>query len=155
MSSADPQVSGPTLWAAALVTRDDDLLMVRLGHGPAGGVWDVPRVPVRVGRTLAEAVVEALEEHAGMPDSLCGPFEGWQEIIGPPEGPHEVVMYFRAVVIADETDDTRARTPARTVGNGGTPAEVSWISVYQVPELATRDGLVEFLSDQSIIDTVV
>ncbi len=143
-SAATP---GPSLWAAVLITSDDTLLLTREGPGRAGGVWDVPRVRVGAGDTLAESVVRAIEEMVDRQDGICGPFTGWQELIDDSTGSHELIMYFQAVLLDDE--------PVKEVPHSKDVAEVRWVSVYEIPELRTRDGLAEFLSDQSIIDTVV
>lgn len=137
----------PSLWAAVLIARDDNLLLTRQGPGPADGVWDVPRVRVRAGDTLAESVVRAIEELVSRQDGICGPFTGWQELIDDSTGSHDLIMYFQAVLLDDD--------PLEVFPHSTDVAEVRWVSVYEVPELRTRDGLAEFLSDQSIIDTVV
>lgn len=139
----------PTVRVGALVIRGEDLLMTRTGRGPAGGVWDVPGVEVDGGEMLAEAVVRSIEECCGYSDALCGPFAGWQEDLdadGADQESHRITMFFHAVLLEGMEPD-----PDRTI----TVDEVRWVSTYQVPDLRTRDGLAEFLSDQSIIDTVV
>lgn len=50
---------------------------------------------------------------------------------------------------------TARPTTAGERGATNSVVEVRWVSIYQVPEMRTRDGLAEFLSDQSIIDTVI
>lgn len=147
----------PAVRVAALVVRGEELLMTRTGHGPAGGTWDVPRVTVDAGEMLAEAVVRSIEECCGYPDALCGPFAGWQEDLHADAGPvdpgghaplhgHHVTMFFHAVLLDGMEPDPQLVT---------TTDEVRWVSTYQVPDLRTRDGLAEFLSDQSMIDTVL
>lgn len=140
---------GPTVHVGALVARGEDLLMTRTGRGPAGGVWDVPGVSVMGGEMLAEAIVRSVDECCGYSDALCGPFVGWQESIdgsGDSEASHRLTMFFHAVLLDGSEQD-----PDRIVAVD----EVRWVSTYQIPDMRTRDGLAEFLSDQSIIDTVL
>lgn len=131
---------------AALVTRDEELLMTRSGHGPAGGVWDVPRSAVLAGETLAEAVVRTMLQCTGYGAALCGPFAGWQEDLEFIDTDHVLTMFFHVVLLEGSESDPGSITGV---------VEAAWISTYRVTDLATRDGLVEFLSDQSIIDRVL
>lgn len=138
--------TAPVVRVAALVPRDEELLMTRHGPGPAGGFWDVPRVDVRGGETLAEAAVRSVAECCGYTDALCGPFVGWQEDVDRSGDVHGLTMFFEVVLLGDATPDPEGTATA---------TEVRWISTYQIPEMRTCDGLAEFLSDQSIIDTVI
>lgn len=152
MSRRQGDLEDPKVSVAALVTRGEELLMVRHGHGPAGGFWDVPLSRARHGETLAESVLRTLDQMCGLTSGLCGPFEGWEERIDLDAGVHELIMYFRAVLLDDDVEPTPDRS---TAGAGSDDvAEVAWVSTFQVVDLRTRDGLAEFLSDQSIIDTV-
>ena len=134
----------PVICVAGVVLRGDELLMVRLGRPPAAGEWSLPGGELDAGETMAEAVVRLLSDQTGHQDVLCGPSLSWSELIDDDSvRPHRVVMYFTAVVM-----DAEPPTP-------GSAAETTWTPTWRVPELPLTDGLVEFLADQDIIDTVV
>lgn len=133
----------PQVRVGAVCVRGDELLLVRSGHGPAAGTWDVPGDAVRAGELLAEAVVRVVGDQAGL-EGLCGPFIGWAETLD--EQVHAVTMYFDAIVLG-ERDGTPDATP--------TVAERRSVPTWDVCELRLVDGLAEFLADQGIIETVV
>ena len=136
--------AAPRVRVGAVCLRGDELLLVRSGHGPAAGNWDVPGGPVERGETLAESVFRTFAFETGHDDVLCGPFFGWAEVLDDDApGDHEIVMYFTAVLIDDDPPGS------------GSATESAWVPVWTVPELRLRDGLAEFLADQEIIDTVV
>ena len=68
---------------------------------------------------------------------------GWTELIDDAAETHQVVMFFKGVILDDEPGAT------------GTALEVGWIPVWKVPELRLVNGLAEFLADQGLIDTVI
>ena len=138
--------AAPRVRVGAVCLRGDELLLVRSGHGPAAGTWDVPSDDVRPGELLAEAVVRVVGEQCAL-DGLCGPFIGWAESLD--EGTHDLVMYFDAIVLGERA------------GVGGSPdaeptvAEQRSVPTWDVCELRLIDGLAEFLADHGIVDTVV
>lgn len=133
----------PRVSVATIVERRDELLLVRRGSGASAGEWSVPAVTVTPLETMAEAAVRALGEQTGFEDGLCGPFMGWTELIDDGLGTHQVVMFFRGVILDEEPGAT------------GTAVEIRWIPSWEVPELRLVDGLAEFLADQGMIDTVI
>ncbi|HTN99358.1 MAG TPA: NUDIX domain-containing protein [Microthrixaceae bacterium] len=144
--SGDPwagsAVPKPRLSVAAIVERRDEILLVRRSGGPAGE-WSLPAALLDPMETMAEAAVRALAEQAGFDAGLCGPFMGWTELIEDAANTHQVVMFFKAVILDDQP------------GASGTAIEIGWIPVWKVPELRLVDGLAEFLADQGLIDTVI
>ena len=132
-------MSHPSLRVAALVPRGDDYLMLRTGTH-----WQLPAASVRIGETLAEAVVRALADQVGLVEAICGPFIGWAEAVeAVAPDTHSVTMYFRAVTLESETEPS---SPS---------AEVRWIPSWDAAELGLADGLAEFLSDHGYIETLV
>ncbi len=140
VTSPDGSAPGPRLAVGAVVVADEELLMVRRGHGPGAGTWSIPGGHVEVGETLAEAVVRELAEETGL-DGLCGPFLGWAELIG--DHGHVVVMDFEVVVVAGGEPTA-----------GGDAAEAAWVPLWQVSELRLVDGLAEFLAEHGVIETL-
>lgn len=140
MTDAPRPEGMPQVCVGAVATRTNELLMVRRATDPGRGRWSVPGGRVEPGETLAEAVVRELEEETGLP-GVCGPLIGWTEIID--DDHHYVVLDFDVTVL-----DNAAPTA------GGDVSEASWVPVWTVPELPLVDGLAEFLSEHSIIETV-
>lgn len=145
----------PQVRVGAVCVRGDELLLVRSGHGPAAGTWDVPGDAVRAGELLAEAVVRVVGDQAGL-EGLCGPFIGWAETLD--EQVHAVTMYFDAIVLGERDDPADADAPDPSEhGPDATPtaAERRSVPTWDVCELRLVHGLAEFLADQGIIETVV
>jgi len=131
----------PVAAVGAVVVRDADLLMIRRGPGPAGGMWSIPGGKIEPGETAAEAVVRELFEETGLA-GLCGELVGWAELID--EHDHFLVLDF-AVIVLDDTPPVAASDAA----------EVRWVPVSEVAELTLAPGLAEFLADHEIIPTIV
>jgi ADP-ribose pyrophosphatase YjhB (NUDIX family) len=124
----------------AVVVRDGALLMVRRGHGPAGGTWSLPGGRIEHGETAAEALVREIGEETGL-TVVCGPFVGWAELIEPDA--HVVVLDFEATVLGD--DRPHAADDA---------AEAEWVPLDRVVDRRLSPGLVEFLADHQVIDLI-
>ena len=130
----------PEVCVGAVAVRDDRLLMIRRGHGPAGGRWSIPGGRIESGETAAEAVVREVSEETGL-TVVCGPFIGWAELISD-EG-HFVVLDFEVTPL-----DVADPEP------GDDAAEAAWIDLHEVVELRLADGLAEFLADHDIIEVL-
>ncbi len=124
----------------------DALVLVRRGHGVAGGSWALPGDVVREGETLAETVVRSVAEQTGA-DALCGPFVGWGEVVD--DGPHVLTMYFEVVVLDVPTHDRASGEIA------GAPGDARVTPVWEVTEVPLVPGLAEFLADQELIELVI
>jgi 8-oxo-dGTP diphosphatase len=128
----------PEVCVGGIAVNDGCLLMIRRGHGPAGGRWSVPGGRIEAGETAAEAVVREVGEETGLA-VVCGPFVGWAEIISD-EG-HFVVLDFEVTPL-----DLADPEP------GDDAAEAAWIELHEVSELRLVDGLAEFLADHDVIE---
>ena len=124
----------------AIARQDDELLLIRRGHGPAAGEWSLPGGRVEHGEPLAAAVLRELAEETGL-EAICGPLVGWVERISADY--HYVILDFE-VTIMDR------REPVA----GDDAAEARWVPVSDVAELNLVDGLAEFLHDHGIIPTI-
>lgn len=135
-----PSTYAPQVCVGAIVTRTNELLLVRRNTEPGRGRWSVPGGRVEPGETLAEAVLRELEEETSIV-GVCGPMIGWTEIIDAHH--HYVILDFEVTAL-----------------NGGQPVagsdaqEAAWVPVWTVPELDLVDGLAEFLADHGIIETI-
>ena len=123
----------------AVALRDNELLLVRRGRGPAAGEWSVPGGRVQVGEELHEAVVREVAEETGI-EVVVERFLGWVERIG--DTHHFVILDF-AVSVLD---------PAQTPVAGDDAAEVAWVSLAELDGMHLVDGLLEFLVDHDILE---
>lgn len=117
-----------------------ELLLVRRGHGPAGGRWSLPGGRIEGGETAAEAVVREIAEETGL-DAVCGPLFGWFEVID--DSYHYVILDFEVTVLGGE------------IACGGDAAEAAWVPIEAVCELPLTDGLAEFLAEAGVLDLIV
>jgi mutator protein MutT len=131
----------PEVGVGAIAVAGDQILMIRRGRGPAGGLWSIPGGRVELGETTAEAIVREMAEETGL-EVMCDEFVGWVERIG--EGYHHVILDFRVTVIS--LDPPFA---------GDDAAEVAWVPLDDVASMTLVDGLAEFLHEQGILPTIV
>lgn len=122
--------------------RDDELLLVRRGHGPATGRWSVPGGRVEFGEDLREALVRELLEETGL-DVVAEEFLGWVERIGDDtvDPYHFVILDFRVHVFDPDAEPVA----------GDDAAEVRWVPIAELAELPLTDGLLDFLVDVEVI----
>ncbi|HKY15769.1 MAG TPA: NUDIX domain-containing protein [Microthrixaceae bacterium] len=128
----------PEIAVGAIAVRDGCLLMVRRGHGPAGGRWSLPGGRIEWGELAAEALVREVAEETAL-TVVCGPLVGWTEILE--DDHHFVVLDFEAIVM--EGDEPVA---------GDDAAEAAWIPLPEVTELRLTDGLADILADHDVIE---
>lgn len=131
----------PEPCVGAVVIDGDRILMVRRGHGPAGGRWSVPSGRIEWGETAAEAVVREVREETGL-EVLCDSFLGWAELIS--DEAHFVVLDFRATAVGS-LEPTAASDAA----------EVAWVPLDQLTDLRLVPGLAEFLAEHGILRLII
>ena len=130
----------PEVCVAAIAVRDDELLLVRRGHGPAAGTWSVPGGRVEPGETVVEAVLRELREETGL-EAVCEELVGVAEVID--DDHHAVIL------------DHRVQVLGGTLAAGSDAAEVAWVPRHEVAERRLAPGLAEFLHDHGYLDTIV
>lgn len=130
----------PEVCVGAIAVADDQILLIRRGHGPGSGRWSLPGGRVECGETLAEAVVRELAEETGL-EALCDQFVGWVERIG--DGYHFLILDFAVTVLS--TDPPRA---------GDDAAEAAWVPMDDLAGIPLVDGLAEFLHEQGILPAI-
>lgn len=131
----------PQVTVGLVTRRADELLMVRRGHGAAGGTWGLPGGVLQGGETLAEAVVRHADAQAGV-EALCGPFMGWTEDVE--SSPPKLWMCFEAVTLDEHSTPSDPEV-----------AEHEWVHLEVVAERRLDEGLADFLAEHDVIDTVV
>lgn len=130
----------PEVCVGAIAVADDQILLIRRGHGPGRGRWSLPGGRVEWGETLAEAVVRELAEETGL-EALCDQFVGWVERIG--DGYHYLILDFAVTVLS--ADPPRA---------GDDAAEAAWVGLDDVTGIPLVDGLAELLHEQGILPAI-
>ena len=130
----------PVVAVGAIVIDNDELLLVRRGHGPAAGEWSIPGGHVETGELLEEAVVREVREETGL-EVVSSGFVDWVELID--EEIHFVILDFRCDLLGP-----------RDLTAGDDAAEARWISVHDVGEMALVEGMAEFLHENGIIPTI-
>lgn len=135
-------LTGPVVAVGAVARRDDEILLVRRGRGPAQGRWSLPGGRVELGEDLWEAVVREVAEETGL-EVVVERFLGWVERIdlGAEEPYHFVILDF----LVDVYD------PAVEPVAGDDAAEVDWVPLEDVAELPLAEGVLEFLVDVEIL----
>jgi 8-oxo-dGTP diphosphatase len=131
-------VNGPELAVGAVAVSDDQLLLVRRGHGPAAGEWSVPGGHVAVGEPVEAAVVREVAEETGL-DVVVDELLGWVERFD--EGQHFVILDFRVTVL----------DPDAAVHPGDDAAEAAWVPIPNLGDYHLVDGLVDFLEDVGVL----
>ena len=126
----------------AITLRDDELLLVRRGHGPAAGEWSVPGGRVVFGEEIHEAVVREVREETGI-DVVVERFLGWVERIERGSEPHHFVILDFQVAPLDEVQEPQA---------GDDAAEARWVPLHELDGLQLVEGLLDFLFDHDILD---
>jgi ADP-ribose pyrophosphatase YjhB (NUDIX family) len=121
----------------AVAVRDNALLLVRRGRGPAAGEWSVPGGRVEPGETLHAAVVREVLEETGL-EVVVDRFLGWVERIT--ESHHFVILDFAATPLDD----------AAPVA-GDDAAEVAWVPLADLSDLRLVVGLYDFLNDTGVL----
>jgi 8-oxo-dGTP diphosphatase len=124
----------------AIVVYDEELLLIRRGHGPGMGEWSVPGGRVEGGELLAEAVIRETREEAGI-EVICGSLVGIVERIH--DDRHFVILDYNATML-----EKGEPVP------GDDAVEARWVPLTDVAELPLVDGLAEFLHEHGVIPTI-
>jgi 8-oxo-dGTP diphosphatase len=130
----------PIVSVGAVVIDNEELLLIRRGHGPAAGEWSIPGGRVDAGELLEEALVREVHEETALEVVSTG-FLDWTELID--ENSHFVVLDFNCQLIGN-------REPTA----GDDAAEARWVSIRDVGEMNLVPGLAEFLHENGVIPTI-
>lgn len=128
----------PEVCVGAVIIDDDQLLLIRRGHGPAAGEWSLPGGRVEFGELLVEAIVREVKEETGL-DVAVEDYLGHVERIT--DANHFVIHDF--VCIAFDAEPLVA---------GDDAAEAKWVALHAVADMNLVEGLAEFLADHRVIE---
>jgi 8-oxo-dGTP diphosphatase len=131
-------VKAPQLAVGAVATSDDQLLLVRRGHGPAAGEWSVPGGRVQAGETVTAAVVREVAEETGL-EVVVDELLGWVERFDDDE--HFVILDFRVTVL----------DPEQPLHAGDDAADAAWVRASNLGDYRVVEGLVEFLAEVGVL----
>jgi 8-oxo-dGTP diphosphatase len=131
-------MTGPELAVGAVAVSDDQLLLVRRGHGPAAGEWAVPGGRIIAGEPVEAAVVREVAEETGL-DVVVDELLGWVERFD--EGHHFVILDFRVTVL----------DPDASVRPGDDAVEVAWVPIPDLGDYQLVAGLVDFLEAVGVL----
>jgi ADP-ribose pyrophosphatase YjhB (NUDIX family) len=120
-------VKAPIVGVGAVVFRGGDVLLVRRGRPPGGGLWSLPGGRVHGGERLRDACRREVREETGVRVRL-GPILGVFERMA--EGRHYVIVDY----VAHARPGARARAASDA-------AEARWVSPRGLARLPTTPGL--------------
>jgi ADP-ribose pyrophosphatase YjhB (NUDIX family)/GNAT superfamily N-acetyltransferase len=144
LPGAPVPVVRPECCVGAVIVEQGRLLVVRRGAEPGRGKWSLPGGRVEPGETLEAAVAREVLEETGL-EVTPGPFVGHVERIG--ANYHFVILDYRAHALEPGS------TSDLPVPSAGTDAaEVAWVPLAEVAELALVDGLADFLRAHAVLD---
>ncbi|MBM3674323.1 MAG: NUDIX domain-containing protein [Actinobacteria bacterium] len=135
-------MNAPVVAVAAVARRDDEILLVRRGHGPGQGAWSVPGGRVELGEDLREAVVREVAEETGL-EVVVERFLGWVERIDLAADPpyHFVILDF-FVDVYDPALEPEAADDA---------TEAEWVPIENLAEMQLAAGVLEVLVDAGVV----
>jgi 8-oxo-dGTP diphosphatase len=126
----------------AVALRDDAILLIRRGRGPAAGEWSLPGGRVGFHEELHEAVVREVAEETGI-EVVVERFLGWVERLGDDAEPYHFVILDFLVSVLD---------PRQEAAAGDDADEARWVRLTDLDGLRLVDGVYEFLVDHGIIE---
>ncbi|MGH9033221.1 MAG: NUDIX hydrolase [Acidimicrobiia bacterium] len=126
----------------AVALREDAILLVRRGRGPAAGEWSLPGGRVGFGEEMHEALVREVAEETGI-EVVVERFLGWVERLGDEPDPYHFVILDFLVSVLD---------PAQEPAAGDDADEAVWMRLGDLDGLHLVDGVYEFLVDHEILE---
>jgi 8-oxo-dGTP diphosphatase len=126
----------------AVALREDAILLVRRGRGPAAGEWSLPGGRVGFREELHEAVVREVAEETGI-EVVVERFLGWVERLGDDPEPYHFVILDFLVSVLDPRQEPLA---------GDDAAEAVWVQLGDLDGLRLVEGVYEFLVDHKILE---
>lgn len=126
----------PGLHIGLIISDDDRLLLVRRGHGPSGGFWDLPTAAVERGQTIAETGVHAASAESGV-EAILGEFVDFQELLDGDE--HVVRLVFEGLLPGD----------VEPIAGEGV-AQARWWAISDLAALDFSNGLADVLHDHGV-----
>lgn len=121
---------------AAVILRDDQILLVKRRNPPSAGRWSIPGGVQEVGERTQEAVRREVWEETGLDIDVLGLSQAGDVIRDDAEGRiayHYVILYYLAV-------PTGGRLRA-----GDDVSEVGWFTLKEAEALSLPTGMMDIL----------
>lgn len=132
----------PVPAVAAIILRDDQILLIKRGAEPGYGKWSVPGGSVEIGETLEEAVKREVLEETGLRIRV-GKLAGLTDLIVKHEGDiqfHYVIIDYFAIA---EEGIAHASTDA---------LECKWVHLNELKDYDITSSLLDRLREHGLVE---
>jgi 8-oxo-dGTP diphosphatase len=127
----------PLIGVAAVILREDEVLLVRRGRNPSQGEWSLPGGLVELGETLPEALHRELREELSIAVRILGLVGVYDRIV---KDVNNTIQYHYVIV------DYCAQIVSGTPRAGSDAAAAQWVS---------REALKTFTGDEKLREAVL
>jgi 8-oxo-dGTP diphosphatase len=121
--------ANPKPCGEAVVVCDGQVLLVRRGHEPELGAWDVPGGFCEAGEHPMHAAERELAEELGLTGRATAYIGTWIETYGPPDSDGVVIHTSVGCYLVELDDPEQPVTP-----QPGEVLEARWFGLDQIPE---------------------
>jgi ADP-ribose pyrophosphatase YjhB (NUDIX family) len=125
----------PRVGVGAVVLDGERVLLARRGRPPGQGKWSVPGGLVHLGELLEDALVREIEEESGLRVRLLGLCGVIDRVVR-----EEDAVRYHYVII-----DYAAEPVGGQLQAGSDAAEVRWVSMDDLGQYDTTDGLADMI----------
>ena len=129
-------ISAPRVAAAAVVIRENKILLVRRGAAPNKGLWSVPGGSVELGETLSQAAQREVEEETGLIIKAKDPIHVFDYI----ERDETGAVRFHYVII-----DVAADYVSGALKAADDAADAGWFGAEEVAGMEVSENTIKLL----------
>jgi 8-oxo-dGTP diphosphatase len=131
----------PRVGVGAVILDGDRVLLARRGHAPSLGKWSIPGGVVDLGERIEDALVREIEEESGLHVRLLGLCGVIDRVVREADA----VRYHYVII------DYVAEVVGGLLQAGSDAAEVRWVSVDDLGQYDTTDGLADMVHRARVI----
>jgi len=131
----------PVPAVAAIILRDDEILLVKRGADPAVGKWSIPGGSVEIGETLRDALKREVLEETDL-EIEPGRLAGVSDLVVEREGCiqwHYVLINFFATIVSGK--------PAA----GSDSSDIRWVKLSDIKDYQVTRSLLERLQELGLL----
>jgi len=121
----------------AIITRGDEVLLVRRGREPQKGLWAIPGGVLKVGETLEEAILREVREEVGLEVRVVERVEVVERIL--PDAKGELEYHYVLI-------DYLCEPAGGTLQAADDAAEAAWVDHGDLDEYAITTGTTEVIN---------
>jgi 8-oxo-dGTP diphosphatase len=129
--------SRPVVGVGAIITRGDEVLLVRRGREPQKGIWSVPGGVLHVGETLEEGVRREVREEVGLDVRVVERVEVLERILPDAAGKLE----YHYILI-----DYLCEPTGGTLQAADDAAEAAWVDRSDFDDYEITPGTIEVIN---------